>query len=51
MQKQLNTKMPIFMYNIPLLDSEFDSTPEETFVSIMAQAEFNDAEHTIAILN
>ena len=50
MQKQLNIKMPVFMYTIPLLDSEFDTTPEEIFASVMAQAEFNEEKYKIELI-
>lgn len=51
MQRQLNIRTPAFINNFPLLDSEFDVIPEETFVSIMAQAEFNDAEYKLSKLS
>ncbi len=51
MKTQHNLKIPVFMLNVPLLDNEFDSVSEETFESIMAEAEFNDMEHKIAMLN
>jgi hypothetical protein len=51
MEKYRNSKIPVFMLNIPLLDNEFDPNPEETFVFIMGQADFNDAEYKNATLN
>jgi hypothetical protein len=51
MYKNLDLKIPVFLLNIPLLDNEFDTDSQETFSFIMAQAEFETAEHEIRVLN